>query len=70
MPKTCGKCGKPKDLKLFYENKRTADKLHNWCKDCCIEAAKAYQVANKGRIALLRKRRRIAKRALNKAIEY
>lgn len=70
MPKICGKCNMDKNLKEFYENTRTADRLHGWCKECCIAAAKVWQIENKERIALLRKRRRIALRTLNKTIEY
>ena len=67
--KICNKCGDPKQLTEFYENKRTKDGLHGWCKSCCIEAAKLRQRKNKGRIALLRKRRRIVENVLKRGEE-
>ena len=70
MTKICGKCGKRKPVFDFYMNKRTADKLHGWCKSCCIKAAKIWQKINKDRINFNKTRKRAAKRALNTEIDY
>ena len=60
--KTCNKCGVSKRRIEFYKNSRTKDRLHGWCKDCCIEAAKQWQKDNKDRINFNKLRRRTAAR--------
>jgi hypothetical protein len=37
MKKTCKRCNKSKDVVEFYRNKKCADGIHVWCKECCKE---------------------------------
>lgn len=48
--KICAKCKKTKGLHLFSSDKRNADGLHSWCKECRRESGKkAYVRKNKRR---------------------
>lgn len=40
MEKTCSKCKQTKPVENFYKIKR--DKLHSWCRNCCLLAQKKY----------------------------
>ena len=47
--KTCTKCLTEKTTGDFYRNKRYADNLHSWCKDCVKDNARTWAKENKER---------------------
>lgn len=49
MTKTCIKCGKEKDLELFYKHSRMADGHLNKCIECCKADARRYGKSERAR---------------------
>lgn len=45
--KICVRCKIEKNIKDFYKNPRTKDKLRNWCKTCCSESCKKFREKRK-----------------------
>jgi hypothetical protein len=41
--KRCAKCGKSKDAAEFPGNERCLDRLSSWCRDCHLQASRAWR---------------------------
>lgn len=62
MDKICTKCTILKNEDSFHRFKGSADGLKSWCKACCIDYNKKYNIENKEKLSVFYKKRYYNKR--------